>query len=424
MKNRLLLVVLVTSLAVFIAAVIALAVRHPRGATVAPPPVVQKPEPPPPPPQKPYEWNTYHGNSALTGVADVSLPEQLDVLWRFKAGAPVRETPVIAGERLFFPTAHGAVIAADFNGQRVWSQVLLTGAQNNGEPVRERIESPVAYFDGVVYVGTSRGVLYALDAATGVEKWRAEVDGPILGTPNYGHNKAGVAVVYVIGRAHAVLYAFDASNGHVLSKSDEIERCDGSPSVSADAVVFGSCAAALHVFSTDTGKLLRSIPIDEDSQVAGGVAMEGGRAFSGCRSGKILEFDVSAGKILWTNPESKVEVFSTPALSKEWVIASSSDGNVYGLDRAAGTTRWRFDTKGDPSSPVIAGDKVVVAADGELFLLRLGDGAKLWSLKVSDEITPPSVAPGKAFVGSEDGTVVAFGPAAKPVETQSEKGTP
>lgn len=412
MKNRLLSVVLVTSVAVFVAALIALAVRHPRSTTVLPPPVAQKPELPPVP-EKPFEWNTYHGNCTLTGVADVSLPEQLDVLWRFKAGAAVRETPVIAGERLFFPTAHGEVIAADFNGQRVWSQVLLTGAQNNGEPVHERIESPVAYFDGVVYVGTSRGILYALDAQTGAEKWRAEIDGPILGTPNYGRNKAGAAIVYVIGRAHAVLYALDAANGQVLSKSDEIERCDGSPSVSPDAVVFGSCAAALHVFSTETGKLLRSIPIDEDSQVAGGVAMDGDRAFSGCRSGKILQFDVNAGKILWTNPESKVEVFSTPALSKEWVIASSSDGNVYGIDRAAGATRWRFDTKGDPSSPVIAQDKVLVAADGELFLLRLRDGTKLWSLKVSDEITPPSVAPGKVFVGSEDGTVVAFGPVEK-----------
>jgi outer membrane protein assembly factor BamB len=63
---------------------------------------------------------------------------------------------------------------------------------------------------------------------------------------------------------------------------------------------------------------------------------------------------------------------------------------------------------------------VVVAADGELFLLRLADGTKLWSLKVSDEITSPAIAEQMVIVGSEDGTVVALGAA----QEQGEAGTP
>jgi outer membrane protein assembly factor BamB len=70
-----------------------------------------------------------------------------------------------------------------------------------------------------------------------------------------------------------------------------------------------------------------------------------------------------------------------------------------------------------PSSPVIAGDKIVVAADGELYLLRLADGAKLWSLKISDDVTSPSVTQGMVLLGSEDGTVVALG------QAQGQEGT-
>jgi outer membrane protein assembly factor BamB len=323
---------------------------------------------------------------------------------------------VVHDRRVFFATARGEVVAIDLNGQRLWSQELFTGEEQNGVPVRERIEAPLACLDDLVLVGASRGMLYAFHGDAGNEKWRTQLEGPILGTPNYllaASADAGgpPSRIYVIGRAKGVLQCVDSHSGDVIWRSEEIERCDGSPAVSADAVVFGSCASALHVFSPDNGKRLRSIEIGEDSQVAGGVALDGGLVVSGSRSGKVLQADVKTGKILWMNTASQAEVFSTPAVTQEWVVAASNDGNVFALERGTGALRWRFDTKGMPSSPVIAGDNVVVAADGELYLLRLADGAKLWSFKVSDEITSPAIAEEMIVVGSEDGTVVALGAA-------------
>ena len=418
MKKRALISIVLVCLAL-LAAITAMYIVF-RSAQGTPPPPMsekapagqQKRENTPATPQDHAEWNTYHGDNALKGVADGPLPEKLAILWRFKAGAPVRQTPVVHDGRIFFVTARGEVVAADFNGQRLWMQELVTGEQKDGAPVRERIDAPVACFTGLVLVGSSRGVLYALDASLGGEKWRAQIDGPILGTPNRLLNN-----IYVIGRAKGMLYCIDSDSGRIVWRSEEIQRCDSSPSVSKDAVVFGSCAAALHVFSPDTGKLLRNIEIDEDSQVAGGVALDGDLVVSGSRSGKVLQADVKTGKILWTNTDSKAEVFATPAVTSEWVVACSNDGIVFALDRGTGTLRWRFDTKGMPSSPVIAGDKIVVAADGELYLLRLADGAKLWSLKISDDVTSPCVTQGMVLLGSEDGTVVALRPA------QEQEGT-
>jgi len=385
-------------------------------------PAVQPPTKGPAASGRGSEWSTYHGDNALRGVADSLLPEQLTVLWRFKAGAPVRETPVIQGQRIFFATARGEVLAIDYNAQRVWSQELFTGEEQKGVPVRERIEAPLACLDDLVLVGASRGMLYAFEAASGKERWRTQIEGPILGAPNClrapaeGQRGGGFlpssrrpSRIYVIGRAKGVLQCIDPNSGAVIWRSEEIERCDGSPAVAADAVVFGSCAAALHVFSPDTGTRLRNIEVGEDSQVAGGVALDGGLVISGSRSGKVLQADVKTGKVLWENATSKAEVFSTPAVTQEWVVVASNDGNVLALERGTGSLRWQFDTKGMPSSAVVAGDKVVVSADGELFVLRLADGAKLWSLKISDEITSPAVADGMVIVGSEDGTVVSLG---------------
>ena len=50
-------------------------------------------------------------------------------------------------------------------------------------------------------------------------------------------------------------------------------------------------------------------------------------------------------------------------------------------------------------------------ADGRLYLLDLETGEELWSYEVSDEISSPAIINGMIVVGSEDGTVTAFGAA-------------
>jgi len=352
------------------------------------------------------EWHTYHGDNTLRGVAACSLPEKLDIVWRLKTGDPVRQPPAVHEDRIFFATVRGEIISANLSGDRLWSKELFSEETKDGEPVRARIEAPVTYFDGRILVGTEYGVLCALDAATGEERWRADLDGMILGAPNYLEPSR----VYAIEQGNGALYCLDAQSGQELWNTEGVERCDSPPAVSANTVVFGSCAAALHVFSPETGELQRNIEIDGDSQVAGGVALDGDQVVSGCRSGKIFEVDLKTGAFLWTNTVSEAEVFATPAITTDWVVVGSEDGHVYGLDRKTGALRWCFDTDGLPSSPVIADDKVVVAADGELFLLGLSDGEKLWSFKVGEEISSPAVIERMILVGSEDGTVVAFDP--------------
>jgi outer membrane protein assembly factor BamB len=380
---------------------IALEARQP--APLAPP------VPPVPAPQFNTEWNTYHGSASFTGAIDAGLPDQLEILWRFKAGSPVRQTPVIHNGLIYCATARGEVIALNPDGQRVWSRQLFSGEQGKDGPLRAQIEAPLACFDGRVIVGTMGGAVHALDAASGVEQWRAEIDSPVMGSPNFLKTAAGPRI-YVIGRADAVLYCLDATTGAILWRGEPIDRCDGSPAVSERAVAFGSCAAALHVFSPDTGARMRNIELDPDSQIAAGVAIDGDWIVSGSRSGKILQVSAATGQAAWTNTDIEAEVFTTPALTAHRVVVAANDGFVYALDRASGKIVWRFDGGANPLSPVIAGGKVLAAANGSLFMLSLDDGRKIWESKVSDEITGPALALGRVFVGSEDGTVVALGP--------------
>ncbi len=360
------------------------------------------------------QWTTYHGNSELTGAVDAALPETPELLWRFKAGAAVRNTPVAGNGRIHFTDAQGTVFAIDLNGDKLWSKGITSGMDKNGNPIEEVFDAPAACFDSTVIVGSADGILYAFDSATGTEKWKSEISGPILGTPNRSYQSSpdslkGSHPIFVIAQDRGVLHCLDFETGDHIWESEEVSRCDGSAAVGKDIVVFGSCAAALHVFSSEQGNLLRNIDIDADSQVAGGVALVGDSVFAGSRSGKIIHADTRTGKTLWINEDCEGEVFTTPAVNDEWVITSCLDGNLYALDRETGKKKWSFATKGMPSSPVIASDKVIVSADGILYLIGLEDGQELWSYEVSDEITSPAILYDMVIVGSEDGTVTAFG---------------
>jgi len=213
----------------------------------------------------------------------------------------------------------------------------------------------------------------------------------------------------VIDQSAGALHCLDLASGKLLWKTEGVERCDGSPGVGNGRIVFGSCLAALHVYSAEDGKPLRDIEIGGDAQVAGGAAIAGNLVFAGVRSGSLICADAEAGDIVWSSAESKEQSFSTPAVTDDKVIYSSDNGFVYTVTRAAGRLLWSFNAGGLPTSPVVAKDKVAVSSDGVLYLLSLEDGRKLWSQEVSDDISSPALIGGLLVVGADDGTVTAFG---------------
>src|SRR5215468_7976901 len=73
-------------------------------------------------PSKPTGWPLFRGNPLQTGVSPSTLPDKLEVLWTFKAKDSIENAPAVA--------------------------------------------------DGVVYLGAMDECLYALDLASGKEKWK------------------------------------------------------------------------------------------------------------------------------------------------------------------------------------------------------------------------------------------------------------
>ncbi len=347
----------------------------------------------------PQEWPTYHGDFALTGVADTAPPDEPVRLWRFKSGESVGATPVSAGGKVFFTTLKGSAVALDLEGKQIWS-VKLKG---------DTFEAPPLCTEGMLIAGAGSGRLIAYDATSGKERWTCKVGDSLMGTANRVEFSDGRKGIIAISQSDGSIHCVEPDTGKPAWKTKEFERCDGSPAVGGGRIVMGSCASALHIFSVQKQARLADIELGDDGQVAAGVALSGTMAFAGTRNGKLCAVDVVARKVVWTNGDAKGEAFTTPAVDKRHVVFSASDGKVYCLARETGKAVWSHKTGGSPSSPVIAGERVVVASSGSLYLLELATGKQIWTAKVSDEITSPAVVGGRVIVGADDGTVTAFG---------------
>ena len=133
-----------------------------------------------------FDGNVY-AFDAVTGVKK----------WAYKTGNNVYNSPAVAGGIVYVGAGDGNVYALDaITGVKKWDFRI-------GDLLGPLISSP-AIADGVVYVA-SRANVYALDAATGVKKWLSPIQAstdPVL---------AG-GLVYV-GTSDGILYALDATTG-------------------------------------------------------------------------------------------------------------------------------------------------------------------------------------------------------------------
>lgn len=163
------------------------------------------------------------------------------------------------------------------------------------EIMTSRMEAIVA--EGLVFVGTYSGNLYALDRRTGGIVWRFEAPGPIVHSPAY---HGGVVYAGSIGRT---LHALNAANGRVLwtFTSERRGGFSASPAVTDAAVFIGGRDGFFYALDRKTGRVLwqgkTGGPIRNTAAVVGDtviVASDDMHCYA---------FKTDSGELLWKSPQ-------------------------------------------------------------------------------------------------------------------------
>lgn len=137
-------------------------------------------------------------------------PEHGRLLWTFDTRKPVVSTPTVVGDRVVVGSRSYDLFGLDpASGKVAWNHYLWMSW----------VESSPAVRDGIVYVGSSDAQLVqALDARTGVPRWRADVRGWAWGQPAVTEAGVYVGISSQVGYAphHQVgLLALDRATGRV-----------------------------------------------------------------------------------------------------------------------------------------------------------------------------------------------------------------
>ena len=277
--------------------------------------------------------------------------------------------------------------------------------------------SPAIGADGTVYFG-GNGMVYALDGATGAQRWRRDTYVGIRSSPAITANG-----VVNIGLDNERVYAMDGVTGSQLwefncSGLSESSIFDSSPAIGADGTVYiGNQNRRLYALDGTTGAKKWEF-IDPDGN-AGEIYSSpaigaDGTVYFGGRSGIFYAVNGATGAKRWQF-YAGAQVASSPAIGADGTIYFGSIGpsRVYALEGGTGVKKWEFAAGGYViSSPVLGADGAVYigADDGKLYALDPVSGAKRWEFATADKIrsAPAIGADGVVYAGSFDGKLYAL----------------
>lgn len=375
--------------------------------------------------------STFGYDTANTGVTrDRTVPASgVTEQWSFDTGRPVGTTPAVVDGRVFVADLDGIVYALDADdGTELWRFETADTIWS---------ASPTVVGD-VVYVSSTDGNLYALDTATGRGGWRFPKLRNVLSSPTYVDLDQPGPTIFVSGEGpgpRGMLFAVDATDGSERWRFEIGAEPSAAPAVVDGTVYVGGGEATTFALDAADGteRWTYQEPEDRRSGFNGAHAMDSppavseGTVFIGSTSGGMYALDSATGSEQW-NVQTDGGITSSPGILRpsadgedafgSTVYVSSTAGTVYAFDATDGTERWTVETD-DPviSSPAIvepseSSERPTVCVgsfDFTLYALDGIDGSERWAFETGNQvISSPAITDGTVYFGSGDGKVYAL----------------
>ncbi len=308
--------------------------------------------------------------------------------------------------RLQLDTDNGVIFAIDPDGQvsaykakqRLWKSKVT----------KQELTAGVEAGEGIVIIGNRKGELFALDQATGSQKWSAKLSGAILspsliqsgrvitiandGTvfahdtvtgqqvwayklPNVQFSLRGQPApvrlderTVVVASANAYVYALDVISGvprfqrrvAVSDGRSDIQRLIdvvGDPVVAGQYLVTTSFQGQVTTTDLTTQRVVWS----EDASSTNSAEVSGDKVFVSTADGKLKAYNLATGELLWQNEELLNRQLSNPVMLGQNLVVGDLDGVIHLIDPNTGKLIGRAKTSGEVRSLRVIDNQLYVA---------------------------------------------------------------
>lgn len=273
----------------------------------------------------------------------------------------------------------------------------------------DRVYSSPAIVDGVLYIGSTDGNVYALDAESGATEWVFETGGGIYSSP------AVVDGTLFIGSSDSALYALDAEDGSEQWMFETGGSVSSSPTVRNGIVYFGGLDSSVYAVDAERGSL--EWTFQTEGMVSGVPAVDGGTVYIGSFDETLYALDAVTGTPEWKY-HAKGEIREGPSVADGTVFvgtknidtSSETAENVYAVDAADGSEVWTVETVGRvDGSPAVADGVLYIPSSKVLYALDAADGTQHWSYHADNQIhSPPTVVKNTVYVGKNGNEFLAL----------------
>jgi outer membrane protein assembly factor BamB len=361
---------------------------------------------------KMYQHDATHSGYSTTSLLNTSNVGSLAQAWSFTTGGWVTGTPVVADGVVYIGSWDGKMYALrELDGSLIWSFNAGTLTVDACIPNTYGIDSTAALAGGKLYFGTGQAQLIAVNAADGQLIWRSQLADPLQAFHIFGSPTVFDGKIYIGLASHCVnpcitgrLVCVDANDGRVLWNYAT------APDGSLGGAIWSSVAvdAGRRMVYVGTGNFCSGTDTHSSSVIAlnadtGSLVWE----FKKLRN-DLNNLDFGASPVFF-------EIDSTPVLA-----IPSKDGHCYALNRATGELIW--DTMvtdgnsigGSICSPAAAYGKIFFGATvqlstGKVVALNQRDGRIVWESPQSRPLLgAAAVAGGVMFIGGYDSRLHAY----------------
>ncbi|GAA0512255.1 outer membrane protein assembly factor BamB [Tatumella terrea] len=308
-------------------------------------------------------------------------------------------------------------VVNQFTPKMVWDKSVGDGVgdfYSNLHPVWQ---------DNTVYAADRYGIVEALDANTGKQKWKVDLS---TRTGFFSSNipallSGGITVqgnLLYIGTEHGKVFALNSSNGAVAWQTQVAGEALSRPVVSDGLVLIHTSNGMFQALDQSTGASKWVVNLDVPALSLRGESAPAtayGGAIIGGDNGRVSAVIMNQGQIIWqqriSQPSGATEidrlsdVDTTPVIVNGVVYALAYNGSLSALDLRSGQIIWKRDIGGVKNLVVDNGRIYLVDQNDRVDAVNIDGGVEIWrqSGLLHRNLTSPVLYNGYLVVGDGEG---------------------
>lgn len=265
----------------------------------------------------PKDWPMFLSDPAHSADSGCFGPTNLTLKWKFATGAEIASSPTFANGVGYIGSKDGNIYAFNATtGDQLWN--FTAGLM---------VFSTMAVVNGKLYTGAENGYIYCLDANTGNKLWATPIPGVSL-TGTVGVSSTSVVSSPIVyngkvyeGASNGIIYCLDASIGTIL-------------------------------WQVPTGGIIYATPtiVDNALYITSTTPQP---------SGKVLKLDANTGQVLlnvsipYTHRSLGTgdTMIASPTVANGMIYVRTGVYSNYALNATTGQTIWEYDAMYNPGTP-------------------------------------------------------------------------